>query len=207
MMPPPSALLIVPARPLRRLAPVAFEHPVAELAAHREHAAEEAGVAQHPDLAQSRQEQLVLHDAVLHFLLLWRVSPPRSPCRACRRPAFRNRRACRPRSPASADRRASASSPHRRTPRRRGFSAPRRDRSSCARCRTDCASAATFSALRPTRIGSGITRSPFGSATPPCSRMARIERTRCWLSPMRPVTPYMTMPSLRVAMSVAPTLP
>ena len=29
------------------------------------------------------------------------------------------------------------------------------------------ASAATFSALRPTRIGSGITRSPFGSATPP----------------------------------------
>ena len=30
------------------------------------------------------------------------------------------------------------------------------------------ASAATFSALRPTRIGSGITRSPFGNATPPC---------------------------------------
>ena len=58
-------LAIVPARPLRRLAPVAFEHPVAELAAHREDAAEEAGVAQHPELAQAGQEQLVLHDAVL----------------------------------------------------------------------------------------------------------------------------------------------
>ena len=49
-------------------------------------------------------------------------------------------------------------------------------------------------------MGSGITRSPLGSATPPCSRIATIERTKCWLSPMRPVTPYITMPSLRVAM-------
>src|SRR6185503_13191755 len=61
------------------------------------------------------------------------------------------------------------------------------------------ASAASFSALRPTNIGSGITRSPFGSLTPPCARIATIERTRCWLSPMRPVTPTITMPSLRVA--------
>ena len=66
------------------------------------------------------------------------------------------------------------------------------------------ASAAIFSALRPTRIGSGITRSPFGSATPPCSRIARIERTRCWFSPMRPVTPFMMMPSVRVATPVLP---
>src|SRR6516225_1163113 len=58
-------LTIVPARPLRRLAPVAFENPIAELAAHREHAAEEARVAEHSDLTQSRQEQLVLDDAVL----------------------------------------------------------------------------------------------------------------------------------------------
>ncbi len=64
-------LLVVPARPLRRLAPVALEHPVAELAAHREHAAEEAGVAQHLDLAQAGQEQLVLHHAVLDALLPW----------------------------------------------------------------------------------------------------------------------------------------
>ena len=65
MMPPPSALLVVPARPLRRLSPVALEHPVAELAAHREDAAEESGIAQHLELAQARQGQLVLDDAVL----------------------------------------------------------------------------------------------------------------------------------------------
>src|ERR1700751_3132981 len=35
-------LAVIPARPLRRLAPVALEHPIAELAAHSEHAAEEA---------------------------------------------------------------------------------------------------------------------------------------------------------------------
>src|SRR5688500_13514474 len=67
------------------------------------------------------------------------------------------------------------------------------------------ASAAIFSALRPTRIGSGITRSPFGNATPPWLRMAMIERTRCWFSPMRPVTPFMMMPSVRVATPILPT--
>src|SRR4029077_9687642 len=61
-------LAIVPAWPLRRLAPIAFEHPVAELAANGEHAAEKTGVAQHSDLAQSRQKQRVLDDAV--FLLV-----------------------------------------------------------------------------------------------------------------------------------------
>jgi hypothetical protein len=35
---------IIPGRPLRRL-PVALEHPVTELAAHRDHAAEETGIA------------------------------------------------------------------------------------------------------------------------------------------------------------------
>ena len=59
---------VVPGRPLRRL-PVALEHPVAELAAHREHAAEEAGIAQHLQLLQAGQEQLVLHGAVLDALL------------------------------------------------------------------------------------------------------------------------------------------
>ncbi len=49
-----------------------------------------------------------------------------------------------------------------------------------------CAISANFSALRPTRIGSGITRSPFGKVTPPWSRMAQIERTRCWLYPIAP---------------------
>ena len=63
-----------------------------------------------------------------------------------------------------------------------------------------CASASIFSALRPIRIGSGITRSPLASATPPWSRIATIERIRCWFRPMRPVTPCMMSPSRCVAM-------
>ena len=105
---------------------------------------------------------------------------------------------------ASAGRRASAWSRRRRTPSSFGFFSAA-SRSVVERSMPYCrASAATFSALRPTRIGSGITRSPFGSATPPCSRIATIERTRCWLSPMRPVTPYIMMPSLRIATSCLP---
>jgi len=61
------------------------------------------------------------------------------------------------------------------------------------------ASTSVFSALRPTRIGSGITRSPFLSCTPPSLRIARIERMRCWFVPIRPVTPCMMMPRRRVA--------
>src|SRR5690606_14977894 len=56
---------IVPAWALRRLAPVPFEDPVAELAAHREDAAEEAGVAEELELEQTGQEQLVLNHAML----------------------------------------------------------------------------------------------------------------------------------------------
>src|SRR5215510_7665444 len=57
-------LAVVPRRPLRRL-PVALEHPIAELAAHRESAAEEAGVDQHLELEQPAKKELVLHHAVL----------------------------------------------------------------------------------------------------------------------------------------------
>ena len=39
---------------------------------------------------------------------------------------------------------------------------------------------ASFSALRPTKIGSTVMRSPSGRLMPPSSRMARSERTRCW---------------------------
>ena len=56
-------LAVVPRRPLRRL-PVALEHPVAELAAHRDDAPEEAGIDQHLELEQARQKELVLHHAV-----------------------------------------------------------------------------------------------------------------------------------------------
>src|SRR5262245_13393367 len=58
-------LAVIPRRPLRRL-PVALEHPVAELAAHREDAPEEAGLDQHLELEQPGKKELVLHDAVLH---------------------------------------------------------------------------------------------------------------------------------------------
>src|SRR6185312_10893992 len=60
--------LVVPAWALRRLPPIAFKHPVTEFTTNREHAAEEARIAQHSDLAQSRQKQFVLYDAVLDFL-------------------------------------------------------------------------------------------------------------------------------------------
>ncbi len=72
---------------------------------------------------------------------------------------------------------------------------------SSGRCRGRRASASILSASRPTRIGSGIRRSPFASATPPWARMAQIERTRCWLKPMRPVTPCMMRPKRRTAMA------
>src|SRR5438132_14253639 len=68
---------------------------------------------------------------------------------------------------------------------------------------TPCSAASflSFPALRPTRIGSGITRVPSASSTPPSLRMAMTERARCWFVPMRPVTPFMMTPSLCSAMA------
>src|SRR5262245_8203371 len=66
-------LAIVPTRTLRRLAPIALEYPIAELAAHREDSAEEAGVLQHFDLAQAGEVELVLHHATLDALVLGRL--------------------------------------------------------------------------------------------------------------------------------------
>ena len=127
-------LLVVPRRPLRRL-PVALEHPVAELAAHREDAAEEAGVDQHLELEQAGQEQLVLHHAVLDAGFLGDAHQIERVLRACRTPASRNRCPCRPSSPSSAARREAAWSRRRRTACPSCPSAPCRDRWSSARCR------------------------------------------------------------------------
>ena len=44
------------------------------------------------------------------------------------------------------------------------------------------------------RVGHDLRRRS-SSATPPCARIAQIERIRCWFVPMRPVTPFMMMPS------------
>src|SRR5947209_1328325 len=62
------------------------------------------------------------------------------------------------------------------------------------------ASAESLSALRPTRTGSGISRSPFLSGNPPSLRIAMTERIRCWLVPSRPVAPSIAMRSVLVAM-------
>src|SRR5258708_2445855 len=64
------------------------------------------------------------------------------------------------------------------------------------------ARAESLPALRPTRIGSGITRLPSASATPPWARIAPIERTRCWFVPILPVTPFMMTPSRTVSTSI-----
>src|SRR5207237_566022 len=108
-------LAVVPRRALSiRLSflAVAFEHPVAEFAAHREDLSEKALLAQLLELEQPRQPELVLHYAVLDARLL--------------------------------------------------------------RCRIEI---------------------PRFGATPPCLRISRIERMRCWFMPMRPVTPCMMMPT------------
>ena len=75
----PAAVLgaVVPGGPLGgRLG--ALEDPVAELAADREDAAEEAAVHEPPQLAQAGEEELVLHDAVLDAGL---ARQPREPQR------------------------------------------------------------------------------------------------------------------------------
>ena len=92
----PAAVLraVVPAGALGGQA-VALEHPVAELPADREDPAEEAGVDEPLELHQSRQVELVVHDAVDDAAA---SRPPRRaprPPRRSRRSASRCRRACR----------------------------------------------------------------------------------------------------------------
>src|ERR1035437_1831356 len=55
--------------------------------------------------------------------------------------------------------------------------------------------ASSLASLRPTRTGSGMMVSLGPSSTPPCRMMAQMERRRCWFRPMRPVTPFMMMPT------------
>src|SRR6266853_2534396 len=73
---------------------------------------------------------------------------------------------------------------------------------------TPCSAASffNFSGLRPTRIGSGITRVPSASRTPPSLRIAMTERAKCWFVPIRPVTPFMMTPSLCSGMTSLPKL-
>ena len=50
--------------------------------------------------------------------------------------------------------------------------------------------------------GSGQITRPPGAGMPPASRMATMERARCWLAPIRPVTPFMITPSRMVSCAV-----
>src|ERR1035437_6281150 len=55
--------------------------------------------------------------------------------------------------------------------------------------------ASSLASLRPPRTGWGMMVSLGPSSTPPCRMMAQMERRKCWFSPMRPVTPFMIMPT------------
>ncbi len=63
------------------------------------------------------------------------------------------------------------------------------------------ASSLSFSELRPTRIGSGQIELPSDSWMPPSALMAAIDRARCWLPPILPVTPFITIPTLRLRLT------
>src|SRR5665213_1421993 len=64
------------------------------------------------------------------------------------------------------------------------------------------ASAASLAPLRPTSSGSGTSRSPLASTSPPSLRMASSARWRCCCVPMRPVAPCTMIPSRRSAISL-----
>ena len=191
-------LAVVPGRALRRAGQVlALEHPVAELAAHRQDAAEEARVAQHLELEQARQPELVLHDAVLDARLL------RGAVHVERVRERRRHRLFAVDVLAGRDRLLEELRPQLRgggveedlvAPVRQRLVEVRRPALDAVRV---APAAAACRRCVPTRIGSGMSRVPSASATPPCLRISRIERTRCWFVPMRPVTPCMMMPTRR----------
>ena len=62
---PSIALAIIPAGPIGRLL-VSVEHPASAFQPYFQDAPEPPGVAQQTQLAEARQEHLVLHRAVLH---------------------------------------------------------------------------------------------------------------------------------------------
>ena len=57
-------LFVIPGGPLARL-PVAFEDPVAKLAAHGKNLAEESGIHEPAQFAHAWEKQLILHNALL----------------------------------------------------------------------------------------------------------------------------------------------
>ena len=199
-------LAVVPRRALRRL-PVALEHPVAELAAHREDAAEKAGVDQRLELEQAGKEELVLHHAVPDAGLLGGARDVERVLEGLGRRllaidvlarrdrlvqqlgAQLGRGGIEEQSVLGVlERGIEVGGPARRprSPWPVARASPR-----CGRPGSDRAS----------RV------SPLRSATPPWARIATIERIRCWFMPMRPVTPFMMMPRRCCAISLLFLLP
>ena len=73
---------------------------------------------------------------------------------------------------------------------------------------TLCSSASSriLASLRPTRIGSTWTLVPSSRVNPPASRIGRMERSRCWRYPIRPVMPFMAMRIVFVSKPMCPPL-
>src|ERR1035437_5643199 len=65
-----------------------------------------------------------------------------------------------------------------------------------------CDSDSSLAWLRPTSTGSGRITASGAMCSPPCLMMAAMERSRCWFPPMRPVTPFMIMPTRCVLMAL-----
>ena len=179
---------VVPRRPLRRRVG-AGEDPVAELAADRQDAPERAAVEDPLEGPEPRQEELVLHDAVPDAGLLG------EPGQLERRLEVLGDRLLAVDVPAGLDRRA-----HRRLAAAGdlgvevdlvGGVGERRGQVGGER--------------QPVRLGQRAQLAlvtadeqrvrPQDAVDAALLRIARIERRRCWFVPMRPVTPFMTIPT------------
>ena len=137
-------------------------------------------------LQQARQPELVLHHAVLHAGRRGLAVERQGVGQCWWRSASRRRCACRRRWPCGRWARGGWSTGRRSRPGSARRPARRPDRSCNARRRAPRPEFLSLFSLRPTRIGSGMIVSSALRRTPPCWRMARIERTRCWLVPIRP---------------------
>ena len=193
-------LAVVPGRALGGDG-VALEHPVAELAAHREDLAEEVLLLQAAQLQQAGQPQLVLHHAVLHAGLGGHL------VQLERGLGVHRRRLLAVDVLAGGDRLA-----HALGPAAGGLGVEvdlvLRIAQHGVEVGGDLLHARLLAQLAQLvrvaadqdRVGhDGLARP---SITPPCLMMATIERMRCWLVPMRPVTPFMMMPTLCVFMDL-----
>ena len=160
-------LSVVPRRPLAGLTRIPFEHPIAELAAHRQDVSEEARIAQRLRASAAREPKLVLHDAVLDTRLPGcAIDVERGRERGCHRLLAVDVLAGRDSlldEPGPKLRRSGIEKHGVPT----GPQAHPRGRSSSARCRGSWRAPAACPCSGPASIGSGMTRVPSARRTPP----------------------------------------